>query len=420
MYIIYNCMAGNHTSASTFGTLANEGTVNEWFNNGDSIVVNDSAHRQTKHTGALFDTDTSTTTATGVYHPVGTPTGSSSYAYFDFYKRHYMNYRITGTPSTYDNFESYVKFRIGWNSGAGWWIGMQDRNGSNTLPNASNFSTTGWVGQPGSSLEVGDGTWADTDTLDLWMGETHFAWATHHFIAGGPSASNISSGSNHFMCWSDFPYIDSIDGYHQSQSSNYYPGVMLNVGMSLHDVRVRDEAPGTSDQAEFQLLRYGKVNGIGGYWNSPASVTHDQYVSASIGGTNTYAAYGRVWPNPLSNITGTPTVDGNGPILVPVQYQGTPAYGHAGTTTTLTNAGGGTTSAQNFGDTRWGPMLNLYQLPDEFGNGPGDRLKVGSNYYRTAWTHKKGGSNSTFKFTTNRTTNVYGVPEKSVPGPDAL
>ena len=420
MYVIYNCMTGAHTSASTFGSFSNEGDVNEFYNNGDCIVVNDSAHRQTKHTGALFDTNNNTTTSTGVYHVASVPYGTSSYAYFDFYKRHYMNYRISGTPGTYGNFESYVKFRIGWSSSTGWWIGMQDRNNSNSLPTTSNFGTGGYIGQPGSDLEVGDGNWAQTDTIDLWMGETHFAWATHHNTGGAPSYSTINSGSNHFMCWSDFPYIDSIDGWHQQQYSTYYPGVMMNVGMSGHDVRVRDVAPATSDKGEFQLIRYGKVNGLGSYWNSPASQNQANYLSHTLGGTS-HAAYGRVWPSPLSPITGSPTSNGNGPILVPVQYQGTPTYGYGtASTTTLTTAGGGLASAQNFGDTRWGPMLNLYQLPDEFGNGPGDRLKVGSDYYRTAWTNKKGGSNYSFTQTSNRTTNVYGMPEKSVPGPDAL
>ena len=420
MYIIYNCMLGNHTSASTFGTLSSEGNENEWFNAGDSIVVNDSAHRQTKHTGTLFDSSTSTTSATGVYHVASAPYGTSSYAYFDFYKRHYMNYRISGTPSTYGNFESYVKFRIGWSSSTGWWIGMQDRNAGNTVPTTSNMGTGGYIGQPTSSLEVGDGNWSQTDTLDLWLGETHFGWATHHYTGGEPSSSNINAGSNHFMCWSDFPYIDSIDGYHQDQYSIYYPGVMLNVGMGGHDVRVRDNAPGTSDYAEFQLLRYGKVNGIGGYWSSPPSQSHNNYVNHSYGGTS-YAHFSRVWPSPLSNITGSPTVDGSGPIMVPVQYQGTPSYGYGtSNTTTLTSAGNGLASAQNFGDTRWGPMLGLYQMPDEFGSGPGDRVKVGSDYYRTAWTHKKGGSNASFAQTANRTTNVYGMPEKSIVGPDAL
>lgn len=222
------------------------------------------------------------------------------------------------------------------------------------------------------------------------------------------------------MCWSDFPYIDSIDGYHQDQYSIYYPGVMLNVGMGAHDVRVRDNAPGTSDYAEFQLLRYGKVNGIGGYWNSPAGQAHTNYVNHGHGGTS-YAHMSRVWPSPLSSITGSPTVDGSGPIMVPVQYQGTPSYGYGtSNTTTLTQAGNGLASAQNFGDTRWGPMLGLYQMPDEFGSGPGDRVKVGSDYYRTAWTHKKGGSSTSFAQTANRTTNVYGMPEKSIVGPDAL
>ena len=37
--IIYNCMTGSHTSASTFGTLSNERT--SAIVNADSVVVND-------------------------------------------------------------------------------------------------------------------------------------------------------------------------------------------------------------------------------------------------------------------------------------------------------------------------------------------------------------------------------------------
>ena len=419
MRIIYNCMAGGHTSSSTFGTLSNERTGG--FNNSDSVVVNDSAHRQTKHNGALWSGSTSVGSSTNtVYHLGSAPYGTSSYCYFEFYKRHYMNTHIDGASPTNSSFDPYVKIRIGYSTSTGFWVGLMDRNGSNQLPLSSgNFGTGGFIGTPTSSMEVGDGQWGNTDTLEMWMGETHFAWATHHYTNGPASSSNINLGSNQFFYWGDFPYIDKIDGYHYDQNTGYYPGVMLNIGMGQHDVRVPDVAPGTNDQAEYQIARYGNVNGIGGYFNNPSNQSHLNYTHASYGGTS-YAQYHRTWPHPLTPITQTQSEDGAGPLLIPVQYQPVPPFGRGSNSVTLTSAGGGYSSAQSFGDTRWSPMLNLYNVPDDFGNGPGDRLKVGGDYYRTAWTHKKGNTPNGILDSNNRQTNVFALPEKSIPGPDEI
>jgi len=419
MRIIYNCMAGSHTSSSTFGTLSSERTGG--FDNADSVVVNDSAHRQTKHTGALWSSSTTVGSATtSVYHAAAAPYGTSGYTYFEFYKRHYMNTHIDGASPTNASFDAYVKIRIGYSTSSGFWVGLMDRNGANQLPLSSgNWGTGGHVGTPTSSLEVGDGYWGNTDTLELWMGETHFAWATYHYTNGPPSSNNINSGCNQFFYWGDFPYIDKIDGYHYDQLSGYYPGVMLNIGMGQHDVRVPDVGPATSDQAEYQIARYGNVNGIGGYFNNPSSQSHLNYTYSTYGNTS-YAQYHRTWPHPLTPITQTQSEDGAGPLLIPVQYQPVPPIGRGANSTTLTNAGGGAASSQNFGDTRWSPMLNLYNLPDDFGSGPSDRVKVGGDYYRTAWTHKKGNSANSILDTNNRQTNVFALPEKSVVGPDEI
>ena len=142
-----------------------------------------------------------------------------------------MSSDINGASPTNSSFKPYVQIRIGWSSSTGWWVGIKDRNGANTFPTTSNFGSAGYIGTPTSSLEVGDGDWGNTDTLEMWMGETHFAWATHHYTNGPPSQSNINLGSNHFFYWGDLPYIDAIDGYHYDQNNGYYPGVMLNIGI---------------------------------------------------------------------------------------------------------------------------------------------------------------------------------------------
>ena len=415
--IIYNCMTGSHTSASTFGTLSNERT--SAIVNADSVVVNDAAHRLTKHSGALWSNTTSPTSSTSVYNSKLGPQDAGNVTYMEFYKKHYMNTNIDGASPTNSSFAPYVKIRIGWSASTGWWVGITDSAGANTFPQGNAFSSAGYVGTPTSSLEVGDGTWGNTDTIEMWMGETHFAWATYHYTNGPPSATNINLGSNHFFYWGDLPYIDAIDGYHYDQNTGYYPGVMLNIGMGSHDVRVPNFACGTSDQVEYQIMRYGNVNGIGGYFNQSNAQSHNNYTYSNYGGVS-YAQYKRTWPHPLTPVTQTRSEDGTGPLMIPVQYQPVPPQGRSTSTSALTSAGGGNASAQNFGDTRWGPMLNLYNIPDDFGNGPGDRVKVGGDYYRTAWTHKKGGNVNTILNASNLQTNVYALPEKSVVGPDEI
>ena len=417
--VIENCMVGSHTSASTLGTLSGEGS--DLWDASNSLVINDSAHRQTKHSGPLYSTSSSTTSANAVYHLKSNSYGTSSYAYFDFYKRHYMNNRISGASTT-TSFQAYVHFRIGWSSTTGWWVGIADRSGSNHMPVSSSATSTGaqWTAN-GSNHEVGSGNWKNTDYIQIWMGETYFGFSAHHYVGTSSYSYNTrNSGKNVFTYWGDFPYIDSVDGYHYGRNSNYYPGCMMNVGMHAHDVRLKNTSPDTSDYGEFQLRRYGAVTGLNEYFTPPQS-HHTNYLYGGIGGLGyQYAQYPTMSPWPMSPRTPIPTANGTGPIMIPCQYLAAPFGGRDEATTTPTNAGTQAGSAANFGDTRAGQMLGLYQVPDEFGNKPGDRFKVGDEFYRTVWTHKKGGYNGGFLNADNSETAVYALPEKSVVGPDAI
>lgn len=419
MKVIENCMAGNHTSASTIGTLSSE--RDDMWDASNCLVINDSEHRQTKHSGALYHASNSTSNATGVYHLKSNSYGTSSYGYFDFYKRHYMNNNISGASTT-TTFRSYVHFRIGWSSTTGWWVSIGDRSGSNHMPVSNSLTATGaqWT-HSGSSLEVGQSQWKNTDYVQIWMGETYFGFAAHQYVGTSSySSSTRNSGRNVFTYWGDFPYIDSVDGYHYGRNSNYYPGVMMNVGMGGHDVRLKNLSPDTSDYGEFQLRRYGAVTGLNEYYNT-IQAHHTNFLYGGAGGVGgTYAGYPVMSPWPMSPRTPIPTANGTGPLMIPCQYLANPFGGRDENNSTPSNAGTQGASATNFGDSRAGQMLGLYQVPDEFGNKPGDRFKVGNEFYRTVWTHKKGGQNYTFLDGDNSETAVYALPEKSVVGPDAI
>ena len=417
--VIQNCMAGSHTSASTIGTLSGERT--DMWDEANCLVINDSEHRQTKHSGALYHASTNTSSASGVYHLKTNAYGTSTYAYFDFYKRHYMNNNISGASTT-TTFAPYVHFRIGWQSSKGWWVGIGDRSGSNHMPTASSLTSTGsqWTNS-GSSFEVGSGSWKNTDYIQIWMGETYFAFSAHHYVGTASySYSTRNNGRNVLTYWGDFPYIDSVDGYHYGRNNNYYPGVMMNVGMGNHDVRLKNTPPDTSDYGEFQLRRYGAVTGLNEYYNTIQSA-HTNFLYGGIGGVGpSYAQYPAMSPWPMSPRTPIPTANGTGPLMIPCQYLGNPFGGRDENSSTPSNAGTQGASATNFGDSRAGQMLGLYQVPDEFGNRPGDRFKVGDEFYRTVWTHKKGGHTQSMLDADNSETAVYALPEKSVVGPDAI
>ena len=419
--VVENCLNGTHTSSSTWGNYSGEDS-NIWDKD-NSLVINDAAHRQTKHAGALWGNGTNPTASTvnQVYHlkagAYGYSYSSTQYAYFDFYKRHYMSNLINGASTT-TSFSPYVHFRLSWRSGYGWSIRSADRNGANSRPRSENItSVSNYPTENTSNFQIMTSAWNQLDEIHIWLSETFFAIAIYQ-NAGVVSYNNRNSGKNLFYYWGDFPYIDSIDGYHYGRNTIYYPGCWLQSGMSAHDVRLKNLSPDTSDYQSFGVGRYGGVTGLNEYFNHP-TVNASGYLNMVNAHPN-YAQYASMWPHPLSPRTPIPTANGTGPFLIPCQYNGNPMLGRDERVNVPTNAGTQAASAQNLGDSRAGQMLGLYQVPDEFGTAPGDRFKVGDEFYRTVWTHKKGGSYGSFLDGDNSETNVYALPEKSQIGPDPI
>lgn len=414
MRIIQNCMKGSHTSNSSLGTGTGEATGG--FTTADCVIVNDAAHRQTKHAGALWDDSTNTGSADSVYHLASTASGSSSNCNFSFYKRHYMSNLIDGASTT-TTFNPYVKMRMNYNTSTGFCMSVMDKNGSNAMPNSGGDGANAYPTYNTSNHEIGDTQWGNIDTIDVWMGETFFVVSMWHYFGQTPAYTHRNLARNAWFGWFDFPYIDAVDGYGFGQYATYYPGVMVTGGMANHDVRLKGQPPDTSDKAEWQIRRYGSVTGLGTYYNTP-TYAHNYFAANSLAGYS-YAQYPSMWPSPLTPVTPLPSAGGLGPLLIPCQYQGSTMNGRGSSTSNIGTTGG-SASAKNYGDSRWGQMLGLYRLNDEFGNNPGDRLKSGSDYYRSIWSHKFGGSAEQFLHGSSMETAVYAVPEKSVVGPDAI
>jgi len=296
-------------------------------------------------------------------------------------------------------------------------MNVMDKNGSNAMPTSGGDGNNGYPTYNTSQHEIGDQYWNKTDTLEIWMGETHFVVSAYQDFGQTPSYAKRNDARNFWFGWFDFPYIDKVDGYAFGEYSTYYPGVMVTGGMASHDVRLKNIPPDTSDKAEWQIRRYGAVNGLGTYYNTP-SYSHTYFAMNNLNGYS-YAPYPHMWPGALTPVTPLPSADGLGPLMIPCQYQGSTQNGRAAGTSTV-GASGGSASTKNYGDSRWSPMLGLYRLNDEFGNSPGDRLKIGSDYYRTIWSHKFGGSSESFLHGSSYETAVFAVPEKSVVGPDPI
>jgi len=419
MRCIQNAMAGLHTSASTIGTLTGEnvdaGIAAGWVN-ADSIIINDAAHRTTKHAGDLWSNTTSTSSADAVYHLASNAYGTSDHCNIQFYKRHYMSNLIDGASTT-TTFNPYVKMRLNYRTSTGWSMNVMDKNGSNAMPNSGGDGVNAYPTYNTSNHEIGDSNWSKGDTLEIWMGETFFVVSAYHWFGQTPSNAYKNDARNFWFGWFDFPYIDKVDGYGFGEYSTYYPGVMVSGGMANHDVRIKNSPPDTSDKAEWQIRRFGAVNGLGTYYNTP-SYSHNYFAANNLQGY-TYAPYPSMWPGALTPVTPLPSADGLGPLMIPCQYQGSTQNGRGSSTSTI-GSSGGAASTKNWGDSRWSPMLGLYRLNDEFGNAPGDRLKVGGDYYRTIWSHKFGGSYESFNHGSSYETAVFAVPEKSVVGPDPI
>ena len=414
---LYEFWSGNLTSATQGSGTANLSTysaVNNCLIPSNCIVINDSTHRQTKYASGITTTGSSNDY---IYRNIYI-TGSSTDGYFQFIKRHYAsgNFPAAQTAGVSSSFDPEVRFKIRWNTSYGLEFEIKDRSNTNPRPGNTNYG----YGSSSSSNVMQTYICGDPGMhyMDVWMGDTFFAFSVHKYFTGAPTAS--SNGESTFFYWGDFPLIKDVDQHAYSTlfGSNYYPGVLIARTQKSDDIR----APDTNYAGSTSSNYWGAITRTGAFTGTGKSFIPAQYANVGINyGFNTYDPsssynhYGYIYPPFSKQITPLPNSQGTGSPFIPIQYIG-PGYAGMGASTTANSTIGENWSKQSHGDARHAPCIGLYRLADDLGDNPGQRIRIGSDFYRTAYVSRGGHTNLTHS--SARRIVTLGMPEKSVPGPD--
>ena len=421
LYAIQQFFSGALTGATTGSgnaNLSNHTGVNNSLIPSNCIVINDSEHRQNKYAANMATTVTSTSSSYDDYMYRGVSlTTSSDNGTVTFTKRHYASSNFAAAQSAgISGFDPYINFRLRWHVSYGIQMDITNRGGTNRRPGDSNQP---YGGSTGSYVMQ---TYACGDPgihyMDAWMGDTFFAFSFHKYFTGAPAAS--SNGQNSFFYFGDFPLIKDVDkhAYDTLVGSNYYPGVVIARSTKSDDIRAKNTNSAGTSASNY----WGAVTRPAAFTGTGKSFVPAQYSSGGInysfGHTNpssTYNHYGFIYPPMTKQITPLPNSQGTGSPFIPMQYHGG-GYDGMGTTTTANSTIGENWSKNSHGDARHSPCLGLYRLADDLGDNPGQRIRIGSDFYRTAFVGKGGHTN--IQNSSAQRITVLGMPEKSLPGPD--
>ena len=413
---------GNLTSATQGSGTANLSTysaVNNSLIPSNCIIVNDSTHRQNKYATNMATTSTSTSTSYNEYMYRSVQlTGSSSDGTFTFLKRHYasQNFAAARTAGVSTNFDPYIRFKLKWSTSYGLEFEIKDRSNSNPRPGDTNYA----YGNNSNSYVMQTYLCGDPGMhyMDVWMGDTFFAFSIHKYFTGAPMAS--SNGQNSFFYWGDFPMIKDVDehAYDTLCGSNYYPGVLISRSTKADDIRAKNTNYSGTTASNY----YGAVTRTRAFTGTGKNFVPAQYSSASInysfGHTNpssSYNHYGYIYPPMTKQVTPLPNSQGTGTPFIPIQYHGG-GYDGMGTSTTANSTIGENWSRVSHGDARHSPCIGLYRVADDLGDNPGQRIRIGSDFYRTAFVGR--GGHSSLQHSSAQRITVLAMPEKSIPGPD--
>lgn len=414
---LYEFWLGNLTSATQGSGTANLSTysvVNRSLIPSNCIIINDSTHRQTKYASNMTTTGSSNDY---IYRNVAF-SGSSSDGTLTFIKRHYAsgNFPDAQSAGVSSSFDPYVYFKLKWSINYGIEFEIKDRSNTNPRPGNTNYaygnSNTSYVMQ---TYLCGD---PGMHYMDVWMGDTFFAFSVHKYFTGAPMAS--SSGQNTFFYWGDFPLIKDVDqhAYNTLCGSNYYPGVLISRSTRNDDIRAKNTNYAGTTAANY----WGAVTRTRAFTGTGKSFIPAQYsnggINYSFGHTNpssTYNHKGYIYPPMTKQVTPLPNSQGTGTPFIPVQYHGG-GYDGMGTSTTANSTIGENWSRVSHGDARHSPCIGLYRVADDLGDNPGQRIRIGSDFYRTAFVGR--GGNSNIQHSSAQRISVLAMPEKSVPGPD--
>ena len=422
LYALQQFFSGSLTSATTGTGVANLSThtgVNNSLIPSNCIVINDSTHRQNKYATTMATTSTSTNSAYNniMYRGVAITTGSDN-GQLTFTKRHYASgiFAAAQTAGVSSSFDPYINFKLRWSVATGIEFKITNRAGQNSRPGNSSRA----YGSSNSSYTMITYACGDPGMhyMDVWMGDTFFAFSVHKYYTNAPQSS--TSGENSFFYWGDFPLIKDVDqhAYDTLCGTNYYPGVLIARSTKGDDIRAKNVNNAGTTSTNY----WGAVTRPIAFTGTGKSFVPAQYASVGpnygFGTTDpssSYNHYGYIYPPLTKQVTPLPNSQGTGSPFIPVQYIG-PGYAGMGTSTTANSVIGENWSKQSHGDARHAPCTGLYRLADELGDNPGQRIRIGSDFYRTAFVGR--GAFSNLQNGSARRINVFGMPEKSVPGPD--
>lgn len=303
--------------------------------------------------------------------------------------------QLNGTKKYYANngtFQPEINFTIQ-SITNGPYLKVSDANGSNSV------SASYAVNQ---SQIATSNNFSQLFQFDLWIGDTGIMFAAQ----GGSNreSTTLLQMKNIVNVYCDFPYIPSYDDQCFSDNNGYYPGAYFAAGGWGVAAMGSNNTNTNYHNLFFRRNNFRKPDGsftnVGTLTNSSPSSNYYGYINAA-----SYApGYPLLFPPSQAAYYPVPTATGTGTILHPCMYA--PSWtGHQSSSI-----------GTNPDDTRSGQMLNMFRIADNFGTyRNGDRLQVGSDYYRVIKAHKTGGRIMSNSDSVN--TACYAFPENSIAGP---
>lgn len=287
-------------------------------------------------------------------------------------------------------FQPTVKFSIRHANG-GPMLYTTDANNANAL-------ITTYPLTSGSAVTTGN-RWDDIIQVDIWIGDTGIMVAAQGGLLGfNEPVGSLKTISN---IWCDFPLIEEYDSLCFSEQSAYYPGAFVAMG-GIGVTSFGASPNNGSSNHDFVIGRFAYKIPNNSYLNkTTVQGSSNMHHYGNITQTEYVSGQPAMFPPPQSSVFSVPTTNGTGTILHPCVY--------------ISSWTGQATNTNSLDDTRVsGQLLNFYRIADNFGTYKhGDRIQVGSDYYRVIKGHKTG-----IRLQHNATECAcYAVPENSIPGP---
>ena len=265
---------------------------------------------------------------------------------------------------------------------------VKNKSEANQLSSATQHVSGGGIG-----ITIGS-TWTNWQEFHLCISDTCIMFAAQ---AGRSTSVDLATKCTYMQVWSDMPYIADYDDAAWAVNNNYMPSVFFACGgrtAAFGSAYSGPNSPATYHDLVVRRFDYRVPNGdfrASTDVSASAGISPHYGYNAAVGSYDTTPV---LHPLPRKIHNAASTVNGQGSLLTPVHYSSS-LWGSA-------NTAGATL------DTREGQMLGIYRVADNFGTpSHGDRIQVGSDYYRVMLGHKTGAAD----MSASVNTACYAFPE---------